>query len=335
MKLRTFLKDKLFYILSVFAVGAFIALFIAVLHAPAYAAIFLLFLYAFAVALPLVLEYLQKRSFYTPLLKNLEELDKKYLMSELIDEPSFTEGRILYEALVQSNKSMNDEIARYRLASQEYREYIEAWVHEVKTPIASSRLIIENNQSAPTLSIEEELKKIEKFVEQALFYTRSNTVEKDYVIKRTTLKALVASALKKNAPMFIENNVSVSSDNLDKEVFTDLKWTDFILTQILTNSVKYKKDEAACIRMIGVQNENSVTLYLRDNGIGIPQRDLARVCEKGFTGSNGRTTEKSTGLGLYLCKKLCDKLNLGLAITSEEGKGTTVAVTFPRSNMFV
>ena len=135
---------------SVFAVGAFIALFIAVLHAPAYAAIFLLFLYIFAVALPLVLEYLQKRSFYTPLLKNLEELDKKYLMSELIDEPSFTEGKILYEVLVQSNKSMNDEIARYRLTSQEYREYIEAWVHEVKTPIASSRLIIENNQSAPT-----------------------------------------------------------------------------------------------------------------------------------------------------------------------------------------
>ena len=158
-------------------------------------------------------------------------------------------------------------------------------------------------------------------------------VEKDYVIKQTTLKELVNSALKKNSTLFIESRISVETSALDKKVFTDVKWTDFILGQILMNSIKYRSTDPK-IQIYGLKNENSVTLMIADNGIGIPKMDLSRVFEKGFTGTNGRTSAKSTGIGLYLCKKLCAKLNLGISIASTVNSGTVVSIIFPKSNMF-
>jgi signal transduction histidine kinase len=333
MKLRSFLKDKSIFIITAVLAAGFSASLVHVLGAGEYAAGFVAGFILLGQAVALMVEFFQKRAFYNSLLKSLDSLDKKYLLTELLEEPSFYEGKIVCEVTKQTNKSMNDEIAKYRLASQEYREYIETWVHEVKTPISSSKLIIENNKNSITLNINEELYKIENYVDQALFYSRSNTVEKDYLIKQATLKEFVNSALKKHAKMFIEGRISVETSALNKTVFTDVKWTDFILGQILMNAVKYRSAEPK-IRIYAMKNENSVTLMISDNGIGISKADLGRVFEKGFTGINGRTSEKSTGIGLYLCKKLCNKLNLGLTITSEAGKGTTVCIVFPKSNMF-
>jgi signal transduction histidine kinase len=333
MKLLDFLKDRIISILIVIFVALFAAALLNVLGVGGYAAGFVSVMFLLGEFAAIVLEYVRKRPFYRTLLKSTEQLDKKYLLSEVVEEPSFAEGRILYEMLRTTNKSMNDEIAQYRRASQEYREYIEAWVHEVKTPISSSRLIMENNKNEVTRSLSEELVKIENYVDQALFYSRSNNVEKDYLIKQTTLKELVNSTLKKHSTLLIEGSIRVQTSALDKTVFTDVKWTDFIIGQILMNSVKYRSEQPE-IKICGLQNENSVTLTISDNGIGIPQKDLARVFEKGFTGTNGRKTAKSTGIGLYLCKKLCDKLNLGISIASTEGSGTMVAIVFPKSNMF-
>jgi signal transduction histidine kinase len=333
MKLLNFLKDKLFVILIVILIALFSSALLNVLRVGGYAAGFVAALFLLGETVALLIEYFQKRAFYNNLIQNLDQLDRKCLLSEMLEKPSFSEGEILYEVLKATNKSMNDEIAQYRRASQEYREYIETWVHEVKTPISSSRLIIENNQNEITRNLYEELVKIENYVDQALFYSRSNNVEKDYLIKQTTLKELVNSALRKNSTLLIEGGISLQTSALDKIVFTDAKWTDFIIGQILMNSVKYRS-QCPKIEICGLQNENSVTLVISDNGIGIPKKDLTRVFEKGFTGSNGRTTAKSTGIGLYLCKKLCTKLNLGISIASTVDSGTMVSIVFPKSNMY-
>ncbi|QEY34554.1 HAMP domain-containing histidine kinase [Caproiciproducens galactitolivorans] len=334
MNFVDFLKDKAFSVLFVVLSSLFAVVLMNMLGVGAYAAGFITGLFLLGQAAALGMEYFQKKTFYNELFQHLEKLDKKYLLSELLDEPSFLEGKLLYEVEKTTNKAMNDEIARYRLASREYREYIETWVHEVKTPISSSKLIIENNRNKITLNLNEELSKIENYVEQALFYSRSNSVEKDYVIKQTTLKELVNSSLKKYSALLIESKVHVETSALDKTVFTDVKWTDFMIGQILMNSIKYRKGNPF-LKICGLQNENSVTLIIEDNGIGIPKKDLGRVFEKGFTGENGRKIAKSTGIGLYLCKKLCDKLNLGISIASNEGAGTMVSLVFPKSNMYL
>jgi len=333
MKLTEFLHDKLIYIIIAVLTAVFCISLFGVLGLGGYAATFVAGLILLGQAAALAFEFFRKRTFYHSLLQSLEKLDQKYLLSEMLEEPSFCEGRILCEVTKATNKSMNDEIANYRRASQEYREYIETWVHEVKTPISSSRLIMENNKNEITLNLYEELVKIESYVDQALFYSRSNTVEKDYVIKQATLKELVSSVLRKNSAIFIEGKISVQTSALDKTVFTDIKWTDFMIGQILMNAVKYRGSSPK-IDIYGMQGQNSVTLVISDNGIGIPKKDLERVFDKGFTGANGRTTAKSTGIGLYLCKKLCTKLNLGISVASTENAGTIVSIVFPKSNMY-
>jgi signal transduction histidine kinase len=334
MKFSEFLKERLFSILASFAAAGFAAVLFYVLGSGVYAGAFVAAIILLGQWAALLLEYFPKRAWYGGMLRGMEKLDKKFLLSEMLEEPSFPEGKLFCEALRAANKSMNDEIAGYRRASQEYREYIETWVHEVKTPIASSLLIIENNKNEVTADLMEEISKIESYVDQALFYSRSNTVEKDYMIRKTTLRELVSSALRKNSRIMIEGKVGLETSALDKIVYTDVKWTDFILGQILENSVKYRSASPK-IEIYGMQNENGVTLVVSDNGIGIPEKDRGRVFEKGFTGTNGRTGAKSTGIGLYLCKKLCDKLSLGLSVASSEGRGTMVFIVFPKSNMYL
>jgi len=273
-------------------------------------------------------DYLKRRNFYKNLLFCMRAMDKLYLLSEMVSPPGFYEGNILYEALKLSNKAMNDQIAVYKNSMEEYREYIESWVHEIKTPIASGMLIVENNQSNAVKSIGEEIEKIDAFVEQALFYSRSSSVEKDYIIKGQSLRELVLSAVRRNSKALIQNKVLVEVEDFDFKVYTDSKWIDFILNQIISNSVKYKSENPK-IKFSAERIDTNVSLFIEDNGIGISQKDVGRVFEKGFTGENGRKFKKSTGIGLYLCKKLCEKLGLSISISSKEGEWTRVGIVFP------
>jgi signal transduction histidine kinase len=261
-----------------------------------------------------------------------EKLDKKYLISELIDEGDFVDSRIFYDMLRRANKSMSDEVADIKLKTREYAEYLETWVHEIKTPIASARLTIENNRGSVAKSIGGDIDRIEGYVQNVLFYTRSSFVEKDYMIKELSLDALVKRALKENSRMLIENNTAVSMDGLDINVFTDEKWICFILGQIITNSVKYSRGDNPRLCFYGRDIGQSVVLDISDDGIGIPAADLPRIFEKGFTGENGRKYAKSTGMGLFLCKKLCG--SLGIGISAGSGEMTTVSLTFPKTDMF-
>ena len=195
-------------------------------------------------------------------------------------------------------------------------------------------MIIENNKTDVTKSIDEEIDKIEDYTEQALFYARSNAVEKDYIIKKTNLEKIVNSVIMKNKNEFIQGKIQLNIHDTNLEVGTDSKWVIFILNQIIHNSIKYKKDnENLQIEIFAKKQKDNSILYIKDNGIGIRKGEITRVFEKGFTGSNGRIlNKKSTGIGLYLCKKLCDKLGLAIELDSEENVGTEIKLVFPQSS---
>lgn len=195
-------------------------------------------------------------------------------------------------------------------------------------------MIIENNKNTATKSIEEELDKIENYIEQALFYARSSTVEKDYYIKKIYLEDIVNEVLKKNKTSLIQEKIILNIHDLDIEVNTDSKWIVFILNQLIQNSCKYKKQEENCtIEIYAKQGRENVILYIKDNGIGIKKEEITRVFEKGFTGTNGRlSNKKSTGIGLYLCKKLCNKLGIGIELNSVQGEETKIRLVFPKGS---
>lgn len=281
----------------------------------------------------IIIEYFKRKKFYDNLLKMLEELDEKYLITEIIKTPNFLEGQIFKNSLEQIDKSMLENVNKYKYMTEDYKEYIELWIHEIKIPISASKMVIENNKNAITKSIDEELDKVENYIEQALFYARSNTVEKDYYIRKVVLKEIVNESIKKNKSSLIQEKISIDIHDLEIEVNTDNKWIVFILNQIIQNSIKYRKKENSVIEIYANQGKENVILYIKDNGIGIKQGEITRVFEKGFTGTNGRlSNKKSTGIGLYLCKKLCNKLGIGIELNSVQNEGTEVKLVFPKDS---
>ena len=288
-----------------------------------------------AYTIGILIEFYRKKTFYDTLKENMEQLEQKYLISEIIKEPSFAEGKILKSVIQDTGKSMLENVNKYKYIQQDYKDYIELWIHEVKLPIATSKLIIENNKNEVTKNIEEELDQIENYVEQALYYARSSTVEKDYYINKCILKDIVNTAILKNKSNLILNKINIELENLDLQVYTDSKWCIFILNQIIQNSIKYKKDMNSILQINAKENKENVVLNIKDNGIGIKQEELEKVFEKGFTGTNGRIDgKKSTGMGLYLCKKLCDKLGLSIEIESKKDEYTQVKITFTKNSYF-
>ena len=282
----------------------------------------------------IMVEYIRKNRYYKNIYSLLDELEEKYIITELIKDSNFIEGKKLKEILEQIDKSMIENVNKYKYLQSDYKEYIEMWIHEIKTPIATSKMIIENNKNEITKSIDEELDKVENYIEQVLYYARSNAVEKDYYIKKSTLKDIVNEAIKKNKTQLINEKISIDIYDLELFVNTDSKWIVFILNQIIQNSVKYKKRSGvAQIKIYAKQGKENIILYIKDNGLGIKSGEISRVFEKGFTGTNGRIlNKKSTGIGLYLCKKLCDKLGISILIDSTENEGTQVKLVFPNSS---
>ena len=282
----------------------------------------------------LIYEYNKKKKYYNYLEKMLNHLKEKYLITEVIKKPEFIEGKILYETLEQINKSMHENVNKYKYNVKDYKDYIELWIHEIKIPLATSKMIIENNKNNATRSIEEELDKLENYIDQTLYYARSNTVEKDYYIKKSNLKELVNESIKKNKTMLIQEKVEINTHDLNNIIYTDSKWIIFILNQLIQNSVKYKNKERTLeIEMFSKENKDNTILYIKDNGIGIKKNEINRIFEKGFTGTNGRlSNKKSTGIGLYLCKKLCDKLGISIELDSKENEFTEIKIIFPNSS---
>lgn len=335
MKMIDYIKDKALFL----SINIMIFIIIALVIYSADVASVIIFLLFCIWFLPLLtymfLEYIKYRRYFNAVESVLDNLDKKYLLPEVVKEPNFMVGEEINYIFKILSRDMHENVKYYKNMQEEYREYIEMWVHEIKTPIASTKLLIENNNNEITRKIDTQIDKIENFVEQVLYYSRSDEVSKDYIIKKIELSKVVKNVIKKNQRDFINKKISLQLGDLDEIIYSDTKWIEFILNQIVVNAIKYSKGKKDKIQIESKKVANAVILTVQDNGVGIIERDINRVFEKGFTGENGRKFGKSTGIGLYLCKKLCVKLGLGLQIESKVNEGTRVSIIFPQTENII
>lgn len=279
--------------------------------------------------------YFRKKKFYNELINNTKLLDKKYLVLETLNEPTFLEGKILYDSLYQIDKSMNEYIKLYEKNLSDFKEYVEMWIHEVKIPLSSLSLMCHNHHDIIDKKYLNQINRLDNYVDQVLYYVRSNDAEKDFLIKKTNLEKTINSVMIKNKDEILLNNIIVIVENLNVFVYTDTKWLIFIINQILNNSIKYKKKEGnSVIKIYATEEKDLVNLFIYDNGIGISKSDITRVFDKTFTGKNGRKDANSTGMGLYIVKKLIDKLGHKISISSKEDEYTEVKITFGKNDLY-
>ena len=335
MRFTSYIKDKLFCIVTYVAFFLVFWLMMLAFRSPAPLIRAFALLLFFLAAANLSWDYLRKRKFYQEFQYNLEYLDKKYLVLETIEKPGFYEGQIWHGAMYEINKSMLEHLKRYEESIRDFKEYIELWVHEVKLPIASLLLMCHNNRGALEKKYVEQIRRVDGYTDQVLYYVRSEHSENDYLIKEVALADLVRKTALKNKDDLLENEVEFSVEHVDVSVITDAKWMEFILNQLVNNSMKYKKKEdSSVIRIFARQDADKTVLHVWDNGVGIAAGDLPHVCKKAFTGENGRTHAKSTGMGLFIVKRLCTKLGHGIEINSRAGEYTDVAITFTKNDYY-
>ncbi len=293
------------------------------------------FLYIICFLLILLIPYFRKRKFYLNLLANIEALDKSYLVLETLVKPEFYEGELLYQALYEINKSMNENVRLIEEHLQDFKEYIEMWIHEVKIPLSALALISNNHQEQFDKKIKLQLKRLEDYVDQVLYYARSENAEKDYLIKETDLAKVIKNVGLKNMDEILENKIDYIVENINCKVLTDSKWLEFILGQIVNNSIKYKRNiDNSFIKISVLEKQDKTILIIEDNGIGIKKSDLKQVFDKSFTGENGRSTNKSTGMGLYIAKNMGKKLGHKIEIESIYNEYTKIYITFSKNKYY-
>ena len=278
--------------------------------------------------------YLKRKKYYDNFLNNLNLLDKKYLILETLEEPEFLDGKFFYDALYKIDKSMMENINNYRNETEDFKEYVEMWIHEIKIPIAGLMLMYHNNKTV-NKNFLDQLNSLDNLTDQILYYVRSNYAEKDFLIKEASIDKIINEVLLKNKDSILENHIDVTVDVKNVKVLTDSKWLVFILNQIINNSIKYSDNSRNSYIMFYIEdNEKETTLHIKDNGIGVNASDLKHVFDKSFTGENGRKMRNSTGFGLYISKKLIEKLGHKISATSEENKYFEIAITFGKNDLY-
>lgn len=329
MSLKDYIKDQWFVLLMFILMMILLDIIMMISRLNRSLTISMLMIIIFFFSLIMIYDFHRKKMFYQRYCSLLQELDQKYLICEMIKEPSFLEGKILYHSLYEINKSMIEKIDELQMSIDQFKDYVEMWIHEVKIPLSHLMLTVHNHKTEITPLITEEIHKLENQVDLILYYMRSQTAQKDYLIKSSSLSQMVKNVIKKNKDYFIYQKVKVILKDLEYDVYTDSKWLEFILNQILNNSFQYTQTQKqAIIEISAVKKDNQVILSILDNGIGIHEADLPRVFEKSFTGDNGRIQKKSTGMGLYICQNLCQQLGHGLSIESEFHHYTKVNIIF-------
>lgn len=330
MSIIEFIKERMIFLIINLIMFLLVAILMKIVKVSINIILILFLIWFGPILIYMFLEFIKYRRYLNNLINTVENLDRKYLLPEVIEEPRFQEARIINDVLKQCNKSMHEKVKHYKDEQIEYREYIETWVHEIKTPIASAKLILENDNSNLSERINYEMKRVEGFIEQVLYYARSSDVSKDYIIKEFSLISVVMKSVKSNSRDFINKNIKLDIRGIEGNIFSDKKWVEFIINQIIINAVKFSIPNEGKVSIYSKVNENNIILTIEDNGVGINEKDIDRVFEKGFTGENGRKFGKSTVIGLYLCKKLCDKLGIGISLNSKENIGTKVNIVFPQ-----
>lgn len=328
MKLRDYLYDRLYQILlHLIAMLGFTAFLL--ITGTAWDTLLLLLL-GWVIGLLIVLSagYIRADARLRELRELMERLDKKYLFAECAPRPRSRYERQLFDLLRRSGKSMIEAVSDAEAGQKDYREYIENWVHEIKAPITSARLMCRNEPGDLSRRLAPSLMQIEEHVERALYYARAGSVERDFAVTEASLDSIAGEAVARHKELLIQKGIRVETEGLEAAVYSDPKWVVFILGQLLSNAARYCGEDPV-IRISAKPLGNFVQLRVWDNGTGIPKHDLPRVFDKGFTGENGRKTGGATGMGLYIVKKLCGHLQIEVTAASEENRYTAVTLTLP------
>lgn len=274
--------------------------------------------------LALVLDY---RSFLQKYLQL--QLVKKEVGVSLEKLPGTAHAmELLYQELLEQlfrEKQCSEEESDSRY--KELTEYYTIWVHQIKTPIAAMDLLLQRENRTDRRELSEELKRIRQYVDMVLVVLRLSSDSTDYVIQKYDLDEIVRQAVRSHATQFIYKKITLKYEPLHETVLTDEKWLLFVIEQVLSNALKYTKSGSIEIFM-----EQPKTLCIRDTGMGIAPEDLPRVFEKGYTGYNGRSDKKASGIGLYLCKGICGKLGHKISADSVVGEGTVIRIGLERAD---
>lgn len=321
--LKSYLKKNIkVYILFVVFIAIFFIMFY-LYNLPLEALIYTGSFCFFAALIASFLDFVNYRESY----KKLKFLEKN-ILNDLDALPKSLDIRIDYyhkiiEKLYEELEKLTQE---NRQKSTDIVDYYSMWVHQIKTPIAAMNFLLDNEE-VDQKNLQQELFKIERYVEMVLTYIRLDSTSSDYVITKINLDEVVKDSVKKYATIFINKKIKLNFVSHETKVISDKKWLSFAIEQILGNSVKYSSAGGE-ITIETCENK----LIVEDNGMGIKEEDLPRIFEKGFTGFNGRYEKKSSGLGLYLCKKTLDKLGHHIEISSKVGEGTRIEITFPKED---
>ncbi len=335
MKFNSFLKDRLYSIVTALFCYFIILLVLLAFKSDKSIIIAITIILLVTYILLFLTDFFRKQKFYTDLLTNIDNLDKAYLVLETLNRPEFYEGELLCQALYEIDKSMNENVRIEKEQLLDNKEYIEMWIHEVKRPLSSLVLTLNNQKNILDRKTKNILKRLEDYVDQVLYYVRSENAEKDYFIKEVDLSKVIKNVGIKNMDDLLDNKVEFIVDKTNYKVFTDSKWLEFILNQIINNSIKYKRNiDNSYIKIYVKDNLDTTVLIIEDNGIGIKSSDIRQVFDKTFTGTNGREKTTSTGMGLYIAKNLCKKLGHKIEIESKENEYTRVFITFAKNKFY-
>ena len=321
--LKSYLKKNIkVYILFVVFIAIFFIMFY-LYNLPLEALIYIGSFCFLAGLIENVMDFINYRKSY----KKLKFLEKN-IINDREDLPKSLDIRIDYyhKIIEKLYRELENETQKNKQKNTDMVDYYSMWVHQIKTPIAAMNFLLDNEE-VDQKNLQQELFKIERYVEMVLTYIRLDSTSSDYVITKTNLDEVVKDSVKKYVTIFINKKIKLNYVSHETMVISDKKWLGFAFEQILGNSVKYSSTGGE-ITIETYENR----LVIEDKGIGIKEEDLPRIFEKGFTGFNGRYEKKSSGLGLYLCKKTLDKLGHHIEISSKVGEGTRVEITFPKED---
>lgn len=312
--IRTNIKTLLIFLLftAVFAVMSYVC------GMPGEATGYALLLCTVVSAVAVTADFLKFRAKHRALMHFAEEvscsISNMPMPSNLIEND-------YCEIIKTLNASKRDLAAKLTGQYSDLLDYYTMWAHQIKTPIAAMRLVLSGSDTDTARELREELQKTEQYADMVLMYLKLDAGAEDYVIRRCSLDSIIRQSVKKYASQFIRKKIRLEYEPVEYEVLTDEKWLMFVIEQIISNSLKYTRQGSIAITL-----ETGGILCIRDTGIGIDEADIPRVFEKGFTGLNGRTDRKATGIGLYLCRRILTSLGHEIRISSSAGKGTAVRI---------
>jgi signal transduction histidine kinase len=333
MTLKAYLKDKvllfiMYFVLMVFVLG--MVTFISIDHTSSNV-LYVAFVLLFLLVIYLSIDYLKISSYFKAIDQKVVDHSMEWIPN--LPEPISSVTEKYEQYVLKAYKTAQNENEQLILQHKENIEFVNTWVHEIKVPVAAAKLVISNSIDAPNrdvlISVNEEIEKIETFVEQVLYYSKINDFSKDYLIASTNMEPLIKESVKRYKKQFIAKRISIEFGNNDYTIDTDKKWLAYIIDQLLSNALKYT-NEFGKIKINMKEVATEYQLAIIDNGVGIRKDEMKRVFERGFTGTTGRLDRSSTGLGLYMAQSLATKLGLSITVSSQLEKGSTFTIHFPK-----